>query len=65
MSTRLESVDRLLEEKSREMSLTSSHGQMHIREEMESLRQARDKLQVECGALQARVGGLSPMEERR
>jgi hypothetical protein len=65
MSSRLESVERLMEEKTREMSLTSSHGQMQIREEMEALRQAREKLKTECNSLQAKADGLSVVEERR
>jgi len=64
-SSRLESVERMMEEKTREMPLTSSHGQMNIREEMEALRQAREKLRVECGMLQTKAEGLSVVEERR
>lgn len=54
-----------MEEKTREMSLTSSHGQMQIREEMEALRQAREKLKTECNLLQAKADGLSVNEQRR
>lgn len=65
MSSRLETIERQMEDKTREMSLTSSHGQMQIREEMESLKQAREKVRVECGLLQAKTEGLSMHEERR
>ena len=65
VSSRLESVERLMEEKSREIPLTSSHGQMTMREEMEALRQAREKLKAECGMLQTKAEVLSITEERR
>ena len=55
-----------MEDKVHEMSLTSSQGYTQLREELKKLQQARDELQAECSALQARTAdGHTDTEDRR
>lgn len=63
MSARLENVDQQLKEMAVEM--TTSRDQSKMKDDLETLRRAREKLQVECDSLQAQTGELSVNDERR
>jgi len=65
-SCRLESVEREMEAKTREMSEMPSPRHAEMSTELESLRRARDQLRVECTELQSRTNDdLSDDESRR
>ena len=68
MSTKLEVVERKLEEKGRELIRTPDNRSEAIREEMDKLQQVRDKLQKQRSVLDDKLHEgslLSASEERR
>ena len=65
-SCQLESVEREMEAKTREMSRMPSARRDELNTELAALRQARDLLRVECGELQSKASDdLSDDESRR
>jgi len=63
---RLESVEREMEAKTREMSKVPSPRHDEMNTELEALRQARDHLRVECSELQSKTSDdLADDESRR
>jgi len=64
-SCRLESVEREMEAKTREMSEMASPRYAEMSAELDGLRQARDQLKVECTKLQSRINDDLPDDESR
>jgi len=64
-SCRLESVEREMEAKTREMSEMPSPRYAEMSAELDGLRQARDQLRVECTKLQSRINDDLPDDESR
>lgn len=68
VSTKLESMDRRIEEKSKEIAATPREGQARTREELKSLQQEKEKLLKRKQVLDAKMkegAVLSPQEQRR
>ncbi len=68
VSTKLESVERRIDEKSREVAATPRTSQAQIKEELKALQQGRDRLKKQRDILDTRLQEgaiLSPQEERR
>ena len=68
VSTKLESMDRRIEEKTKEISATPEDEQGRLKEELRSLQQGRDKLRKQKAVLDSKLqdgATLTPQEQRR
>ena len=68
VSTNLESMDRRIEEKTKEISATPRDEQGRLKEELRSLQQGRDKLRKQKAVLDSKLqdgATLTPQEQRR
>lgn len=68
MSTKLDTVDRMIDEKNRELAHTSQGDQQRVREELGLLQSNRDTLQKKRAVLEEKLQEgklLSGQEERR
>ncbi len=68
VSNKLESVERRIEEKSKEMVISPREDQEKIREELKALQSSREKLRQQKQSLDSRLQDgaiLSPQEQRR
>ena len=68
VSTKLESMDRRIEEKTKEISATPRDGQGKLKEELRTLQQGRDKLKKQKALLDSKLQEgaiLTPQEHRR
>lgn len=64
----MESMDKKIEEKAKEVGLTPRENQVKVKEELKSLQHGKERLRKQRGVLDCKLSDgtlLSPQEERR